>query len=839
MRAAPSRTRSDRLPLAAVPGSPPKRATRALAAVLTVIVTATALPASAEAQWTNRYPRVQGYGHQVYLEGYELPTLAAGPLDPAPSPVDGTVAVAARGWIWLVEPSTGVARRITQGPHVDSRPAWSPDGRSLAFVRDDGRDLDVVVLDIASGTERVVAGGPVLEMDPAYDAGGTLYWSSGADGTLDIWRMAPGAAAPEPVTSAGGIELRPQPHPDGRRLVYLAKRGGPDRVVVRDLDTGTERVLHDGAILSQLRPALSPDGSRVAFATPAAHGDGWELRVVSVDGGPSVLLAGADGQRLPLAPAWSADGSTIWFAEADRDERMGLWRVSSDGGPSHRVPIASWNWEGATGRLRIHTRSAGSTAPARLHVADADGHPTVADDRQAWFDGQTGTVFFYSSGVVEVEVPAGTATVTAARGLTSAPVTRTADVPAGGVADVSLDLSPVWTPSDDGWMSGDHHFHLNYGGPYRLDPPDAEAYLAGEDLDVATPVLANLHNRFGEQEFWGWSNGGSPPLIRFAQEVRSHFLGHMGLLGTQDLYWPWVWGPGYEVYGHDDRTNAEVTRWARAQGGMSTYVHPVSGPEPFATDGAPRLPVAMVADAVLGDLDALELVCLWSDEAGSADAWYRFLNLGRTVVPTAGTDVMTDFFRTMAVGTTRIYVHTDGRTDFESYLDALRAGRSFVTNGPLLDLRVDDARPGGVVDADGSVRWSLDLHTVVPVDSVQILVNGRVAWAAAASGGAGSTSWSGTLDVPSGGWVAARATGPATTAWPAMDSYAFGHTSPVWIGTVGSVDPAAEQQAARELLDALDGASARLRAGYGTADIPRLERHFAEARAVLERILGG
>ncbi len=54
---------------------------------------------------------------------------------------------------------------------------------------------------------------------------------------------------------------------------------------------------------------------------------------------------------------------------------------------------------------------------------------------------------------------------------------------------------------------------------------------------------------------------------------------------------------------------------------------------------------------------------------------------------------MVDFFRTMAVGTTRVYVKVPGQLTMERYLDGLKAGRSFVTNGPLLQFRVSDMNP--------------------------------------------------------------------------------------------------------------------------------------------------
>ena len=80
----------------------------ALSALLALLV-----PGVVSAQWTNRYPKLAGYSHHVYVEGFELPLLVAGPTDPAPSPDGRTIAISARGWIWLLDTETGVARRAT------------------------------------------------------------------------------------------------------------------------------------------------------------------------------------------------------------------------------------------------------------------------------------------------------------------------------------------------------------------------------------------------------------------------------------------------------------------------------------------------------------------------------------------------------------------------------------------------------------------------------------------------------------------------------------------------------------------------------------------------------
>jgi TolB protein len=102
---------------------------------------------------------------------------------------------------------------------------------------------------------------------------------------------------------------------------------------------------------------------------------------------------------------------------------------------------------------------------------------------------------------------------------------------------------------------------------------------------------------------------------------------------------------------------------------------------------------------------------------------------------------------------------------------------------------------------------------------------------------AGSKRYEGRVDVPAGGWITARVLG-ANTGWPAMDSYLFAESSPVWFGQVGSTDPAAAREAARNLSMVLDASEQKLREGYGEIPIPNLLDHFARARGRLEAEAG-
>ena len=799
-------------------------------------------PTFVDGQWKARYPKVDGYNHHVYLEGYELPFLTNGPIDPAPSPDGDRLAFSARGWIWVMDIETSSARRLTMGRDMDFRPAWSPDGQMLAFVRDNDHDTSIMFIDSHSGAEMGQVDSPALELDPAFSADGTLlFYSSAEEGDLDLWAINIANDEKRRVTSDAGIELRPQP--GANSLVYLKKGSGiPDQVLLRLPGVDTPQILIQGEIASMARPALSPDESTIALNWPTQ--DGWELRLLNIDDPrPSILLASGG---LPLTPAWSANGEWIYFSEADEHERMRLKRVRGTGGPIEDVPILGWEWGEPMSTVRIRTvfESGGVPVPTRLNVLDVRGHPIIPAETAARFDGQSGRVFFYSPGIIELSVPGRVVTVSAVQGLATPEVSESVELGPQRVTELEIVLSPLWDARAAGWTSGEHHFHLNYGGLYDLSPSDIVPVMKGEALDLATPLLANLHNRFEDQDLWRWQKSDQAPLIRFGQEVRAHFLGHIGLIGIDELFWPWVWGPGYEVYGSDDRENAEALSHARSQGGLGYYVHPVSPnrPEeaspwaelPFA-ELMPNVPLEIVADAVLGDLDALEVVCLWSDEVSTAQLWHRFLNLGIPVAPSAGTDVMTDFYRTMAPGTARVYAQTGNALNWPTYLDALRHGRSFVTNGPFIDFRIGGRAPGDVISA-GPAEWELDLLTASGVDQVDLIVNGEIVWSESGIESPGSRKYQGEIELPEGGWVAIRALG-GEASWPSMANYPFAHTGPVWIEAIGSTDQRARTAAAQELLQVLALGEGRLIQGYRDADIPNLRARFAKARSRLEALV--
>ncbi len=803
-----------------------------------LVVLATLLPASAFAQWTNQYPRVAGYGHHVYLEGYELPILNAGPMDPAPSPDGERLAFSASGWLWVMDLDSGDARRITGSGGMDARPEWSPDGRDIVFIRDSGSQLHIVSVNARSGDERVLVDVEAINLDPVFSPDGRyVYYSSAESGPLELWRVSLETLHREQVTTSDHLRGRPLKRrplilSEDVLLLYLNKYDGRDFIEVHNTLTNTTTKLLEDRLTAQADMSLSPDRKFLAYTWP--YDGGHELRLLSLAApDTSILLTRSLG--MPLAPAFSHDGEWIYFAESNDDHRTELKRISARGGPVQTIAVNEMDWGARTGTVSIRTSIDGQAAAARLNVIDENGHPIIPARGAVRSEGQNGRIFFYTDGAIELVAPVGELTVSAVQGFETPEVTGTVAVRRNATTTLTLDLEPVWDASANGWYSSDNHFHLNYGGTYRMAPDDIVPDLKGEGLDIAYPLLANLHNRFLQEELWGWSYDDGP-IIVFGQEIRSHFLGHLEQLGSDELFWPWVWGPGYQVYGEDDRTNATALRHAREHGGIAGYVHPVSTADPLTPETAGSVPTGFVADAVLGEVDIIEVACLWSDETGTAAVWHEVLNIGVPLAASAGSDVMNDYYRTMTIGATRVYVKPDGRLTSDSFLEALKEGRSFVSTGPMLEFAVAGQGPGDAVETGGgSVTWTATVHSASPWERLEIFVNGNVVATLEGNAGAGSRSYEGSLQAPEGGWVTARVTGE-NSGWPALDSYLFAETGPVWFGEIGSTDPAAARQSAQTLLMLLDAAQERLKAGYGNAPIPNLLAHFGEARARLEEL---
>jgi len=787
----------------------------------------------AQAEWTHRYPKVDGQRHHIYLESYELPILSSGPKYPAASPDGQSLAFASNGWIWVLDLKTSIAKRVTGGKSIDGRPRWSPDSSRIAFVTDTGTDSEITLLTIATGeTQRINT--PKIDLDPEFSADGeSLYLSSGKEGVLDIWQYSFASDTFSRVTELDGHSRNPRLSGDGLSL-YYSHLDWPERQIrIRSLADSTEKVLKTVSIAGQFGFDIHPSEDILAYAWPV--NDDLNLFVADTnDLSPVNNLT--PGKTYIQGPAWSADGQTIYYSQPDRAQQFKLMSVSVYGGGASEVQIKEWDWGQQRTTLKVVTKLNGKVTPVRLSVKGQTGHPVANAEAATYFDSQNGEHYFYTDGSMEIEVPVGEITLQAVHGIMGVPASVTTMALAGKTNKIVIPIEQVWNARSAGYKSADFHLHLNYDGPYRHITSDIEPLIAGENLDLATPQAANLHNRLMDREFLGQTlrtKAGS--LIRFAQEVRAHFHGHIGVVGASEFYFPWFWGPGYPEHNDGNLSNGDVMAFvAEHSDSIGTYVHPVArNIDPFEGDNALSIPLEFIPDAILSDNVGLELVCAWSDALGTSELWYRLLNIGRPVIAMAGTDMFVDFHRTPAIGTARVYAQQAGRkTRWSPLIQEIKQGRSFVTNSAALLFTLDAvAGPGDIVQS-GKRSFTLDVSTAATFDKVEVLVNGAVVWSEPGLSAGESRKFAGELVLPEGGWVAARVYG-GSTAWPLMDSYPFAHSSPVWINSRGSTDPAAKAQAVLELQHALNQLQAHALETYDDKNTSRLIGRIEQAKKAL------
>jgi len=188
-------------------------------------------------------------------------------------------------------------------------------------------------------------------------------------------------------------------------------------------------------------------------------------------------------------------------------------------------------------------------------------------------------------------------------------------------------------------------------------------------------------------------------------------------------------------------------------------------------------------------VDYYEALGFVDDPMATAHVWYRALNCGFRLPAGAGTDAMANFASLRGpVGMNRVYVHTGGAITRRAALDSLRAGRTFATNGPLLELSVGGRAIGQALELPTGTRGveaRVRLRSNVPIDHLELIGNGRVVASVPLAGQRTRTDTSIRLPVEGSGWVLLRAWSDKAM-YPVLDLYPYATTSPVYL-TVGGV----------------------------------------------------
>jgi len=541
-------------------------------------------------------------------------------------------------------------------------------------------------------------------------------------------------------------------------------------------------------------PDWARDGRRVVYSSYLGRQRN-QLWLTTAEGGHPFELTYCDCDH--TRPRWSPDGRRIAFA-SNEGGNVALRVVDVPGGRVEAVVPADRRSLRPVGTLRLTvTDSAGAKVPARLSVTGSDGRGWAPD--AAWRHADDGfdrairpfeLTYFHARGEAELTLPAGTYTVLATRGLEYAPVTRTVTVTAGAAAAARLTLERLADLPARGWWSGDMHVHMNYGGAYRNDPARLRAQAEAEDLHVVEDLIVNKEQRVPDVATF---RAGLDPvstaatLVKHDQEFHTSWWGHTGQLGLRSA----LILPDYAGYADTAAAslfpdNATVIDLAHAQGGVSGYVHPFDPPLPDPA-GADPLTSGLPVDVALGKADYMEIVG-FSDHRTTADVWYRLLNSGFRLPAGSGTDAMANFASLRGpVGMNRVFVHSGAKLDYAAWLAAIRNGRTFVSNGPLLSFSLDGREAGDDIALPAGGRTlsaKVSLRSIVPVEKLEIVSNGAVVASVPLS--SGGTRADATVPVPvtRSGWYTLRAWS-ASAAEPVLDIYPFATTSPVYVTVDG------------------------------------------------------
>jgi hypothetical protein len=488
---------------------------------------------------------------------------------------------------------------------------------------------------------------------------------------------------------------------------------------------------------------------------------------------------------------------------------------------------------------------------ARWSVTDASGGAWFPEGMLRKWDFHH-RPFFHGHDVT-LAIPAEPLRVVCARGLefdrTELDVHPAAD--AGHL--VECEPQRLFDPAADGWYGGDLHIHMNYSGDQVCTPSDAARMQRGEGLQLANYLSANsqtslVYDRDMLEQFADtdlpWSIGDT--VARMGVEYRNDLLGHVHALGPSAP--PTRFYTGHERSDHPDDwpPNKVACEELRGLGATIGYCHPAWEPFPddWSTDQFFRRPRSveareLIADAALGVVDSIDLISPSNDE-GALFLYYRLLSCGLRLAATAGTDTFLSFSRLGTAsnppGWGRVYAQLNGRAlSVAAFKDAIRAGRTVVTNGPWISLEVNGQGPGAVLNL-----------TTDDLLSVRAQVRGRGAERLTLVGPDGAMAEGDaaaelrlTTRVANGPlWLAAvaRGSGDPNT----LDRSVLAHTSPVYVDLGGQrVRRRADARWCLTLLDTFEQFIDR-HGHFGQATRTRQLRDFAalldQARSFYRRV---
>jgi len=205
-----------------------------------------------------------------------------------------------RSAIYMQEVYTGHRRKITEFKGINSAPAWSPDGRKLAMTLSKGGNPDIYVFDFTTRKLRQIPRHYAIDTEPAWSPDGrSIVFTSDRGGKPQIYKTPSYGGKAERVTFQNSYNARASYAPDGKSLAMVTRENGQYRIATLQLDSGVMQVLSRGSLDES--PSFAPNGSMIIYASK--KGRQGVLSAVSVDGRVHQRLALEGGDL--REPVWS------------------------------------------------------------------------------------------------------------------------------------------------------------------------------------------------------------------------------------------------------------------------------------------------------------------------------------------------------------------------------------------------------------------------------------------------------------------------------------------------------------------------------------------------------
>jgi TolB protein len=786
-----------------------------LLAVVCVALCWVTIPASAQRRPV--LPQIDE-PHPYYYRELYLPQLTSGPSSLSWGPNSEELIYSMAGSLWRQKLITPDATQLTDGPGYDYQPDWSPDGKSVLYVSYQKDAMELWLLDLPSGKTHQLTTGGAVNLEPRWSPDGKkLVWVSTqfnrrfhiftadfVDGELkNIVRLTgeSKSSLPRYYYSAYDMEINPTWTRDAKEILFVSNKGhiyGTGGFWRMKAEPGAEaHEIHYEETSWKARPEFSPDGSRIVYSSYL--GKQWQnLWVMPAKGGDAFPLSYGDWDQ--TNPRWSADGKKIAYISNFTGSTAIEVQEYGSGDIQQVTSFDAKNLKflkpTATIRVFLEDEKRQATT-ARVSMIDEAGRfpwqeATVhADDGFDRSERPFERHYVYVNTGDDFVVPPGKLTLEVSKGLGYELNKQTIEIAAGETKEIRVRLQPLsspWKPSEH-WSSADLHVHMNYGGTYQNDPGWLHNIADAEGVQFVHNLTVNKEQRFPDIGFVNFEDDSADdPFSNIiqGQEFHTSYWGHRGILNLKDH----LLLPGYAGYPNTAAAslfpmNADVYDMAHAQGALVGAVHPFDEvPDSFANP-AQRITDELPVDVALGKLDYMEIVG-FSDHKSTAAVWYKLLNLGFKLPAGGGTDATTNYSAPIRgqVGFDRVYVWTpEWPVNLETWMDQLRQGHTFATNGPLIEFKLGGEMVGSTLKFDApqsSVPFTAKLRSIVPVDHLEIVCNGKVAQTLLLEGTRDSADASGTIPLNESGWCVLRAWSDKAQ-YPVMDNYAYATTSPVYV----------------------------------------------------------